>query len=94
MSYLDNTVDNATDYKGKLDESVNLLREPPVSNTTAAGVAGVDYEVVGWASITLTASRVYLFRAHAANAGPCHVDHGGSAVDIKVFDGQDRKSVV
>lgn len=89
MSYLNNTVDNATDYKGKLDESVNLLREPPLSNTTAAGVAGVDYEVVGWASITLTSGLVYAFKAHVANAGACHVDHGGSPVNIKTIAGSD-----
>jgi hypothetical protein len=64
MSYLDNTVDNATDYKGKLDESVNLLREPPVTAGSATA-----YTVAGWASLTLTDGIVYTAKAHATNTG-------------------------
>lgn len=80
---------DATTQKDIIEESINLQREPPASTTTASGVAGVDYEVADWASITLTSGIVYRFRAHAANTGACHVDHGGSPVSIKTIGGSD-----
>lgn len=89
MTYINNTTDNATDYKGKIDESLNLLREPPLSTTTASGVAGVDYTVADWAALTLTTNLVYAFKAHIANAGACHVDHTSGEVNIKTIGGGD-----
>lgn len=86
-NYIDNTTDDATTYKGKIDESLNLLRGVPVSSTTSGGSAGVDYEVSEWASLTLTSGILYAFRAHTDNTGACHVDHGGSPVNIKLADG-------
>lgn len=64
MTYINFTVDDATTYKGKLDESINLLREPPVT----AG-SGTAYTVAGWASLTLTDGLVYSAKAHTTNTG-------------------------
>lgn len=89
MSYIDNTVDDAVSYKGKIDESINLFRQAPISSTVAAGTDGEDYEVDDWAPLTLVDGLVYTFRAHVDNTGPCSITHSATGYDIKLPNGDD-----
>lgn len=84
---------NKADYTQVL-QSLNKLYSsglPPVSSTTGGGTAGVDYTVASWESpvLTLDDGQIYIFKAHVANAGACHVDHDGAPVNIKMLDDTD-----
>src|SRR5690606_35682236 len=72
------------------DESLNLLRQPPESETPSGGTPGEDYTVPAWASITLQEGIVYTFKAHTDNTGACTVGDGGSPdYSIKLISGSD-----
>lgn len=86
MPYLDFTTEDETTIKDKIDESLDLFREPPTSTTSSGGTAGIDYDVSDWPD-TLVSGRTYYARIHTANVGPYSIDPGGGAISVTRPDG-------
>lgn len=88
-NYIDFTSDDETTYKGKIDESLNLLRGAPVTSTAGGGVVGRDFIVSEWGSVTLINGITYWARMHTTNAGAYNID----GVSVKNPDGSDPRAL-
>lgn len=87
-SHIDFNIDGWNAWRGKVDESLNVFRQPAVSKTPSGGAGGTNYEVENWAPLTITSGLVYIFKAHTNNGGACNIKKtGGAVINIKLISG-------